>query len=81
MRALTDLHSAPSGRLLLGATGRTAFRTYVLPAIVKEFQKQHPTVAVSIFRHNTNRVIRKLTEGVLDAGFISLPIVAQTTST
>ncbi len=74
VRALTDLHSAPSGRILLGAT--EAICTYVLPAIVKEFQRQHPNVAVSIFRHNTNRVIRKLTDGVLDAGFISLPIGA-----
>ena len=73
-RALTDLHGGPTGRLLLGAT--EAICSYVLPPIVKEFQRQHANVALSIFRHNTNRVVRKLTEGVLDAGFISLPIGA-----
>ena len=71
-RAMSDLHSGPAGRLVLGAT--EAICTYVLPRIIHEFQRQYPNVSVSIFRHNTNRVVRKLTEGVLDAGFISLPI-------
>src|SRR5258708_4834172 len=74
-RALTDLHGGPTGRLLLGAT--EAICSYVLPPIIKEFQRQHPKVALSIFRHNTNRVVRKLTEGVREAGFISLPIGAE----
>src|SRR5437899_7006372 len=62
-RALTDLTSGPAGRLLLGAT--EAICTYVLPPIVKEYQRLHPNVSLDIFRHNTNRVVRKLSEGVL----------------
>ncbi len=75
LRALTDLNAGPAGRLLLGAT--EAICTYVLPSVIKEYQNLHPNVAVSIFRHNTNRVVRKLTEGALDAGFVSLPIGAE----
>src|SRR5689334_9894766 len=74
-RALTDLTSGPDGRLLRGAT--EAICTYVLPPIVKEYQRQYPNVSMDIFRHNTNRVVRKLSEGVLDAGFVSLPIGAE----
>ena len=75
LRALTDLNAGPAGRLLLGAT--EAICTYVLPAVIKEYQHLHPNVGVSIFRHNTNRVVRKLAEGALDAGFVSLPIGAE----
>lgn len=70
-RALTDLQAGPRGRLVVGATEATCL--YLLPPILKEFQAKYKGVAVSIFRHNTDRVVRKLMEGVLDVGFISLP--------
>jgi len=70
-RAVTDLNAGPTGRLVIGAT--EAICLYLLPPVLKEFQARYPGVALSIFRHNTQRVVRKLVEGVLDVGFISLP--------
>src|SRR2546422_479175 len=70
-RALTDLQAGPTGRLVVGAT--EAICLYLLPPILKEFQAKYQGVALSIFRHNTDRVVRKLMEGILDVGFISLP--------
>ncbi len=70
-RALTDLSAGPTGKLVIGATEATCL--YLLPPILKEFQSRYPGVALSIFRHNTDRVVRKLLEGILDVGFISLP--------
>ena len=61
----------PSARLTIGATESICL--YVLPPVLKEYLAKNPTVAISIFRHNTDRVVRKLLEGVLDVGFISLP--------
>ncbi len=70
VQAVADLRR-PSTRLALGATESICL--YVLPPVLKEFQTRYPAVAISIFRHNTDRVVRKLLEGVLDVGFISLP--------
>ncbi len=71
-RALTDLETGPTGRLVVGAT--EAVCLYVLPPILKEFQSRHKGVSLSIFRHHTDRIVRKLVEGVIDVGFISLPV-------
>lgn len=70
VQAVSDLRR-PAARLTIGATESICL--YVLPPVLKEFQARNPRVAISIFRHNTDRVIRKLVEGVLDVGFISLP--------
>lgn len=70
VEAVSDLRR-PSARLTIGATESICL--YVLPPVLKEFQAKNPTVAISIFRHNTDRVMRKLLEHVLDVGFISLP--------
>lgn len=75
IRSVTDLQAGPTGRLVVGAT--EAICLYVLPPILKEFQARYPGVALSIFRHNTDRVVRKLLEGVLDVGFISLPTATE----
>jgi DNA-binding transcriptional LysR family regulator len=70
VQAVGDLRR-PSTRLSIGATESICL--YVLPAMLKEFRGRYEDVAISIFRHNTGRVVRKLLEGVLDIGFISLP--------
>src|SRR5512140_4022345 len=70
VQAVADLRH-PSARLTIGAT--EAICLYVLPPILKQFQASNPSAALSIFRHNTDRVVRKLLEGALDVGFISLP--------
>ncbi len=70
VQAVTDLRR-PSTRLSIGATESICL--YILPPVLKEFRERYPTVAISIFRHNTDRVVRKLLEGALDIGFISLP--------
>lgn len=70
VQAVADLRG-PSTRLTIGATESICL--YVLPPVLKEFQARYPAVAISIFRHNTDRIVRKLVEGVLDIGFISLP--------
>jgi DNA-binding transcriptional LysR family regulator len=72
MQAVSDLRR-PSARLTIGATEPICL--YFLPPVLKQYQARHPGVAISIFRHNTDRVVRKLAEGVLDIGFISLPTV------
>ncbi len=71
LRSVSDLQTGPRGRLVVGAT--EAICLYVLPPILKEFQARYQQVALSIFRHNTDRIVRKLLEGILDVGFISLP--------
>ncbi len=70
VQAVADLRR-PSTRLTIGATESICL--YVLPPVLKEFQARYPGVAISIFRHNTDRIVRKLVEGALDIGFISLP--------
>lgn len=70
VQAVADLRR-PSARLTVGATESICL--YILPPVLKEFQARYPGVAISIFRHTTDRVVRKLAEGVLDVGFISLP--------
>ncbi len=70
IQAVSDLRR-PWARLTVGATESICL--YVLPPVLKEFQARYPGVAVSIFRHTTDRIVRKLAEGVLDIGLISLP--------
>lgn len=70
LQAVTELRR-PSARLTIGAT--ESFCLYVLPPILKDYQARYPGVAISIFRHNTDRIVKKLLEGALDIGFISLP--------
>lgn len=70
MQAVSDLRR-PSARLTIGATETICL--YFLPPVLKQYQARYPGVNISIFRHNTDRVVRKLAEGVLDIGFISLP--------
>jgi DNA-binding transcriptional LysR family regulator len=70
MQAVSDLRR-PSARLTVGATESICL--YFLPPVLQQYQARYPGVAISIFRHNTDRVVRKLLEGALDLGFISLP--------
>ncbi len=70
IQAVSDLRR-PSARITIGATESICL--YVLPPVLQEYQVRYPQAAISIFRHTTDRVVRKLVEGVLDVGFISLP--------
>ena len=70
IQAVADLRR-PSARLNIGATESICL--YVLPPVLQEYRSRYPAVAISIFRHATDRIVRKLVEGVLDIGFISLP--------
>ena len=70
IQAVADLRR-PSARLIIGATESICL--YVLPPVLKEYRGRYPAVSISIFRHTTDRIVRKLVEGALDIGFISLP--------
>lgn len=70
IQAVGDLRR-PSARLTIGATESICL--YILPPVLQRYQVEHGDVAISIFRHTTERIVRKLLEGVLDVGFISLP--------
>ena len=70
IQAVADLRR-PSVRLTIGATESICL--YVLPPVLEEYRSRYPAVAISIFRHTTDRIVRKLVEGILDIGFISLP--------
>ena len=70
IQAVADLRR-PSARVTIGATESICL--YVLPPVLEEYRRRYPTVAISIFRHTTDRIVRKLVESALDIGFISLP--------
>jgi DNA-binding transcriptional LysR family regulator len=61
-----------SGRLVVGANEATCL--YVLPLVFAEFKRQHPQVAVSIYRNFSHKILQKMAEHQVDIGIVTLPL-------
>lgn len=57
-----------AGDLKLGAS--TTIGQYVLPAILAQFNREHPDIELSLLNDNTQRIETALVEKVLDLGII-----------
>jgi LysR family hydrogen peroxide-inducible transcriptional activator len=68
-RCVDDLKRDVTGRLVVGAIPTIA--PYVLPAMIANFQRQHPKVAVEIFEDTTESLALRLEDGTLDAAIMS----------
>jgi len=61
-----------AGRLNIGFTPAAAFN--VLPRLLRDLRKAHPSLAVSLSYKETAPQIRELVEGRLHFGFLRLPV-------
>ncbi len=72
LEAIGELRGVGRGRLSLGANETTCL--YVLPEVLAAFNKAYPRVQVEIQRAITRVITRKVIEGSLDFGIVTLPI-------
>ena len=61
-----------AGKLVIGANEATCL--YVLPQVFAEFKRQHPQVAVSIYRNFSHKILQKMAENQVDIGIVTLPV-------
>jgi DNA-binding transcriptional LysR family regulator len=64
--AMADVRAVGRGRLVIGAS--TTIGTYLLPGVVAEFWRRHPSVELLVQIENTERVHRRLAGHELDVG-------------
>ena len=69
---LEDLKNLEAGRLELGTVD--VMSIYVLPRIFREFNQRFPRVEISISVDNSANICDSVQEGVLDLGFVTLPV-------
>ncbi|MCE5271008.1 LysR family transcriptional regulator [bacterium] len=69
---LEDLKNLEAGRLELGTVD--VMSIYVLPRIFREFNQRFPRVEISISVDNSATICNAVQEGVLDLGFVTLPV-------
>lgn len=62
-----------AGNLRIGFVASAAL--HLVPSIVIEFRKLHPSVTLDLLNLRTVDQITKLEEGTLDAGFLRLPVI------
>ncbi|HEY2587974.1 MAG TPA: LysR substrate-binding domain-containing protein [Tepidisphaeraceae bacterium] len=65
-RAMQEVRGLRRGRLAVGAS--TTIGAYLLPRLLGEFRRQHPSVELEVDVANTESIRRKVTEGQLDLG-------------
>ena len=63
-RYISDRVNLSVGEIRIG--GSSLFSSFVLPAMISEFQKKYPRVSVKIFENNTKNLVRELAAGNLD---------------
>jgi Transcriptional regulator len=68
-RCVDELRSEVAGRLAVGAIPTVA--PYVLPPLVRKFQKRYPKVALEIVEDMTPTIARRLGDGELDIALAS----------
>jgi DNA-binding transcriptional LysR family regulator len=72
--AIGEMRSLGRGRLSLGANETTCL--YVLPDVLAAFKKTYPQVQVEIQRAITRVITRKVIDGSLDFGIVTLPVTS-----
>jgi DNA-binding transcriptional LysR family regulator len=65
-QAVSDLHSEPRGRVILGTT--IAIVVEVFPAVLRQMQRRYPEIAVRIHTYTTEGTINSLLAGEIDLG-------------
>lgn len=65
---LGSLQQKQIGRLKIGAS--TTMTQYVLPAIIKKFQKRYPDIKISVINGNTEYIEQAMRENRIDIGII-----------
>ena len=68
-RCVDDLKHEVAGRLTVGAIPTIA--PYVLPALIGEFQRRYPKVALEILEDTTESLALRLEDGTLDVAIAS----------
>ncbi len=65
-RAMRELRGLQRGRLAVGAS--TTIGSYLLPALLGEFRRRHPAVALELTIGNTDDIKHRLIDRTLDLG-------------
>lgn len=60
----TERTNLTAGEIKIGAS--SLFSSFLLPAMIEEFNKEYPFVTVKIFENNTKNLLRELADGSLD---------------
>lgn len=66
-----SIRGLDSGKVRIGAF--TSVAVHWLPAVLKEFQEDHPRVELSLFNGDYHDVEQWLREGSIDIGFVNIP--------
>jgi DNA-binding transcriptional LysR family regulator len=71
-RTMSAMKNLNSGTLSIGGSDST-FKHYLLPYI-QSFQQLHSDIKIKIRHGSSPEIIDKLTQGIIDIGFVHLPI-------
>ena len=66
---VNDIHHMQGGTLRIGTASHLCF--YVIPKVLKEFQKQHPHIDIHIVMTNTDKLYEQLEKKTADLIFVS----------
>ena len=72
LQCVREADGTAAGKLVVGANEATCL--YVLPQVFAEFKRQHPRVAVSIYRNFSHKILQKMAENQVDLGIVTLPV-------
>jgi len=72
MKAIADQGETPQGGLAIGANEATCL--YVLPGVFAKYSDLYPSVAISIYRNFTRKIVERLEDGTLDVGIVTMPL-------
>ena len=70
-RQICDLSELGSGTLRLG--GSHYLNSYILPPVLTEFVRRYPKVRLELTEEGSNELIKRMSEGALDATFLCGP--------
>ncbi len=74
-KAVAATHQAvegQTGRISVGYTPTVARE--LLPSVLQKFKQRYPEVAVELTQANTEEQVKRLAQGVLNIGFVRLPV-------
>ncbi len=70
-KMIADYGEGGVGSIRIGAGGATC--EHLLPTIVRDFSKRFPNSEMQVISGHSNRTLRRLQQGRIDVGMISLP--------
>ena len=69
VEAVSELRGMFRGRLTIGANESTSL--YLLPPLLLEYRKRHPSIKIEVYRNISERIPSEVLERNLDFGFLS----------